>query len=239
MRRFSLLTILASSALHATSFTSASCSLGTTTQTASGPISSSCSIPAYVNGNYVGYVGGSAEVTGSLFGFGIGVEAGGGYVSYAGFPDVDFGGGGEATYSQTFATRGPRRPGYFSANINSFGGQSDAYIAENGNIYPGSGPMQPFELGEVFQVYVSANGGAGGPANCDPACGPLGQDSSAGISVFQLTEADGTTPVSFFAVTPEPASWRFLLFGLVACAPLYVLTRKAGTREASAPNSKL
>ncbi len=71
MLRFALLAILASSVLHATSFTSASCTLGTTTQSATGATSASCSIPAYVNGNYIGYVGGNADVSGSLSGFGI------------------------------------------------------------------------------------------------------------------------------------------------------------------------
>jgi hypothetical protein len=239
MRRFSLLTILASSALHATSFTSASCSLGTTGQTVTGSTSSNCSIPAYVDGNYVGYVGGYGEVTGSLSGFGIGVDAGGGFVqSGSSSPDVGFFGGGEATYSQTFSTTGPERPGFILANIDGFGPNWNAYISQKGTSCCASGTLSPFELGEVFQVYLTASGGAGGPLPCDPAC--AGGESSAGISIFQLTEADGTTPVPFF-VTPEPATWGFLLFGLGACALRYIHTRKAGldALEASTPNSKL
>ncbi len=100
--------------------------------------------------------------------------------------------------------------------------------------------MQPFELGEVFQVYLTANGGAGGSPGCDSNCGPGAGESTAGISIFQLTEADGTTPVPFFAiVTPEPATWGFLLFGLAACALFYVRTRKTGLGPLSAPNLKL
>src|SRR5581483_5952764 len=114
------------------------------------------------DGNYLGYVGASADVTGSLSPTGfLGVEGSGG-IAFSGSSLPGGGGGsGEATYSQTFATAGPVRPGYFSANINGFGGEWSAYIAENGHIYSGSGPNQPFELGEVFQVYLSANGGGG------------------------------------------------------------------------------
>ncbi len=70
----------------------------------------------------------------------LGVEAGGGFAqSGSSFPDVGFFGGGEATYSQTFATAGPERPGYFSANINGFGRTWNAYISQNGHSYGGSG----------------------------------------------------------------------------------------------------
>src|SRR5581483_11378197 len=97
-----------SSALHATSFTSASCTLGNTTQTVTGSTSASCSIPIIVDGNYLGYVGASADVTGSLSPTGfLGVEGSGG-IAFSGSSLPGGGGGsGEATYSQTFATAGP------------------------------------------------------------------------------------------------------------------------------------
>jgi hypothetical protein len=240
--RFALLIALASSALYASSFTSASCTVGNSTETVTGSTSSSCFVPVFVNGNEVGDAEGNAQVSGSLSGpNGIFVEGSGGFnFSGPSFPDFNVSGGGEASYSQTFASAGPVRPGFLSALIGGFGGTWNAAVTENGHIYDGSGPNQPFELGEEFQVSLGANGG-GGTLPCSPGCGPLGGDSSAGISAFQLTEADGTTGVSFFAITPEPASRGFLLFGLAALALFYLLTRTPGLRwrEASAPNPKL
>lgn len=240
LSRFALLTLLASSALYATSFTSANCSLGTTTKTVTGSTSSSCSIPIIIDGNNLGFVAASADVTGSLSDNGfLGVEGSGG-ISFSGSSLPGGGGGsGQATYSQTFTTAGPPRSGFFLTNFGGFGGDWSAYISQNGNIYDASGTMSPFELGEPFQVYLSANGGGGWSAGCPSNCDSAG-DSSASIGPFQLFEADGTTEAPYFAIsTPEPASWKFLLFGLGVSAAFYVRSRKAGSGSFRALSSKL
>jgi hypothetical protein len=241
LSRFALVTLLASSALHATSSTSASCTLGTTTQTVTGATSSSCSIPIIIDGNYLGFAGASAEVTGSLSETGfLGVEGSGG-ISFSGSSLPGGGGGsGEATYSHTFDTPGPLRPGFYSAITSGFGGYWNATITQNGVTSElGNGPIFFIELGEPFQIYLTANGGGGWSPGCPSNCDSAG-DSSAGVGAFQLTEADGNTAVPYFAiVTPEPASRGCLLFGLTAFAVLYIRARKlgSGALEASAPNS--
>jgi hypothetical protein len=125
--------------------------------------------------------------------------------------------------------------------IGGFGGYWNASVVEDGYPYGAvNGLMSPFELGQPFQVYLSANGGGGWSSGCPSNCDSAG-DSSASIGPFQLFEADGTTQVSFFEVAPapEPASWKFLLFGLAVCAAFYVRARKAGSGslKASLPNS--
>jgi hypothetical protein len=102
LSRFALLTMLASSALYATSFTSATCGWGSTSQTVTNPTSSSCSIPIIIDGNYLGFAGASADVTGALSETGqLGVEGSGG-IEFSGSSLPGGGGGsGEATYSQT------------------------------------------------------------------------------------------------------------------------------------------
>jgi hypothetical protein len=136
MRRLALLAIFASSVLQATSFTSASCGWGSTSQTVTNPTSSSCSIPIIIDGNYLGFAGASADVTGSLSETGLlGVEGSGG-IEFSGSSLPGGGGGsGEATYSQTFATAGPVRLGFVSAVISGFGGYWNASVSEDGYPY--------------------------------------------------------------------------------------------------------
>jgi hypothetical protein len=213
--RFALLAILASSALHATSFASATCQLGTIIQTGS-----RCSIPFDTDG----IVSADAEVNENITSTSatILLSADAGAVPT---PDVTWYAAGSASDSLTFATAGPQRPGFISLlgnAVGEHGGDASADITENQMHYCCSVPMLPFELGSVFQVSLSANAAPGG-------CEFDGCTQAVAEVQFSLTEADGTTPVPFFTlVTPEPASWRFLLFGLTACAVFYVRTRKAG-----------
>ncbi len=233
--RFALLTILASSALHATSFTSATCTLGSTTITGS-----SCSIPYNVDGTS-GLVSADASITESMGSadegnLGFGSLAAGADAGYLLPPGISGSADASASDTETFATAGPERPGFISLSVTAageHGGEASAELTQNQvSFFDG---MQPFELGSVFQISVSANASPGG-------CEFDGCTQAVGIVQFFLTEADGTTGVPFFAVvTPEPASWGLLLFGFGALAVFYVRTRKAGlgSREASAPNSKL
>jgi hypothetical protein len=223
----------------------ATCNVGTTTQTVTDPTNASCTVPLFVDGVEVAFAAADATVSGDLSGpAGLSVEGNGGFEPESGSSsNVSGSGFGAASYNQLFTTAGPERPGFISALIEfGFHGSPQASLTQNGNSYGdvvGNGPPvpEPFELGEPFQVSLFAEEGGGGEGDCDGHCAG---DTFASVTVVEITEADGTTGVPFFAITtPEPATWRFLLFGLAACAVFYVRTRKAalGSREASAPNS--
>jgi len=233
MRRFFFVMILASSALRATSVVEATCILGTITQNVTDPTSTSCSIPFVVDGMEVGFVGGDASISGLT------VEADGGYASNSSsFPDVPYGGGGTASYSQTFATAGPKRPGFIEAySTLGFGGIAQASLTQNGTSLTSGGlnigppELIPFELGEPFQVSLLAEDGGGGDGG---PCSDCAGDTFASITLVAITEADGTTGVPYFAVvTPEPATSALLLLGLVACIPLQARARTARLRRAN------
>lgn len=220
MQRIFFVLILASSALHAASFTSATatCAVGTTTQTATGSISASCSIPLYAGpaGEEVGFAGADALISGSLSS-GLFAGAGGGFAAEGGPfpPGLDVTGSGDATanYSQTFTTAGPERPGFISCLANGFGGLWGAGVTQGGfNFCGNNGPpsLWPLILGEPFQVFLSAEGGGGGTFPCYICAG----DSSASLTLYLITEADGATGVSYFAVaTPEPTTWGLFCSG--------------------------
>jgi hypothetical protein len=209
MRRLFLLIVVASSSLHATSVTFASCSLGSKTIVSS----SSCLIP--FGGS--DFIAADAAVVGSGTEF-IAASADAGATAD---PGVFWSAGGRASDTEVFGTAGPLRPGLIGIATEGFGGINSASLTQGRTTYTGDACCFPFELGALFSVSVSASAGAGGGP-------PNAQSSSASVN-FLVLEPDGITPVPFFSVaTPEPATWGLLLFGLSACATLSARARRAG-----------
>lgn len=232
MQRFFFVLILASSVLRAASFTSANCTVGNITQTVTGSTSANCSLPLFFPpAGEVGYVEGSATISGSL-GNGLFAEGNGGFGVAIGFsgsgPDVYGSGFGSASYSQTFTTAGPKRPGFVSCIDNGFGGSWIAGVTQHGFdlcVTSGPSPLFSLELGEPFQVSLSADGGGGGTFPCYASF--CAGDSSASITLYAITEADGITPVPYFAVvTPEPTTWGLFLFGLAGYIVVQACARR-------------
>jgi hypothetical protein len=210
MRRLFLIIVVASSSLHATSVTFASCSLGSKTIVSR----SSCLIPFGVSD----FIAADASVSGSGTDDIVAVADAGATAD----PGVAWSASSRASDTEVFGTAGPLRPGLIGLVIEGFGGLADASLTQGRTTY-GIGTDNccfPFELGALFQVSVSAGADAAGGL-------PNAQSSSASLS-FLLLEADGS-PVSFFSVaTPEPATWGLLLLGLSACATLSARARRAG-----------
>src|SRR5690349_578170 len=100
MRRLLLVMIVASPLLHATSFTSATCTVGSTTQTVTGPTDSSCSLPILVDGMFE-----SVDARATVMGMNA--------IAVAGGPlNATWSAAASARDIETFATAGPRRPGF-------------------------------------------------------------------------------------------------------------------------------
>lgn len=118
-----------------------------------------------------------------------------------------------ASWSITADTGGPVRdgfielsaPGFFDSEsgTGAYWSQVGPYDTEFGN----SGELIPFTLGEPFTVSLMATASIEGVADFG------GGDTVMDSLSFELFEADGVTPVQFFA-TPEPGSLMLVAAGL-------------------------
>lgn len=218
MRLFLLTVIVAGSLSHAASMTSASCTLGTTTQTVTDPFSSSCFIS--VQGFSEG-VGADARVSESL-GEGqstifVNVDAGA-----AGIP-LDSIWSASASAEDSLTLLSEKVPPFASHGSIQLDISGNAFITDGVHEYDPSdlpliqchfggcdyGGTLPFDIGTEFQVSVSA-GVEGG--FCFSTCASA--DSSITFSLF---EADGMN--AGFEVAPpipEPSTLGLVLFGIAA-----------------------
>jgi hypothetical protein len=226
MKRLLFLILASSSGLRATSFTFASCTVGTTTQTSTGPTSSSCNLngpPVFIDG---------VNVTGSVGALGIvdsAFESGGpGNLDVSASASADgvfpsglaFSAAGGANDGLSYLTKGPARTGFIHVDLTAFlfnGELGDFDITDgvhryNSNTIPLNSATYtlPFDLGSPFQVSVSTSTGPISAVCGEDLC-PNGEVKV----VFSLLEANGTTPVPFF-VTPEPSTCGLVFVGLAA-----------------------
>lgn len=224
MRKFIFLMLGGVCAIRATSFSSATCTLGSTIIRSA----TTCSIPFVLPDGTSGSIEADAMV---LPGSSVSADAGIGPPGILAVP-FTWSASGSASYDETDSTAGPRRPGvigFFSllAAFGEHGGSGSAAIGPYGTgpcnlpVCTFGGPeLFPFELGTPFTISLSAS--AAGP------CGPDGcPEGGASIPGFFLLEADGTTPVPFFVV-PEPSTLGLLLLSLAACAGFYPARPKGG-----------
>lgn len=240
MFRFLVATLLASSALQASSFTFSSCTAGTTTV-------SPCGGDAFIfNGIYgpeyevLGGTGasdnsnifGSANLGGlPIIPSGYAMSVGAGAATSSSGPNPELSAIAQASASKVFYSAGPFRLGFIQFDVSVshlHGGDSGVGITDGTHQYGydsnfcGFEGCQvtatvPFYLGSGFQISTSASVEEFLDATSDPCCGGSAHGYDDALIVFRLLESDGTTPVPFTS-TPEPASWGLLLIGMTLCA---------------------
>lgn len=209
MRKFVLFMLAAASVLRASSFSTASCTLGTTTITST----TSCSLE-FVNPDWTsGSIEADAIVSPLHF-----VEADAGILPPGVSPLAGGSASGSAGWTEIFTTPGPPRSGVIAILLGSFGeegGTGSVSFGPYGSTCSGpscdfSDPSAPFELGTPFTIslFASAIGGGCGDDGCT--------QGGATIDFFALFEADGTTPVGLLPV-PEPSGFGPLLLSMIAC----------------------
>ncbi len=238
MGRFLLLILAATSVAQADSFTSASCTYGSTTQaqtqtgTNANPVS--CFVQVFAANAPIGGVQANAQTFTSVSGTQAFVEGGAKAVEefdvqqYSQYLTADFSAIATADNSQNFATPGSKRAGFIRFTIQTDTGNGSEFISDgvhqysfqqSNGIQQSIGPTTlPFDLGSPFQVSVSADAGVGPPPQKEFING-----ADANVS-FSLLEANGTTAVPLF-ITPEPSTWTLLLLGL--CGAWFTLSRRA------------
>ncbi len=234
MVRCLMMMLIASSALHASSFAFSSCTAGTTTISPCGGDAltpSGLFGPDYVVLSFAGasddsivpglQLGSLPTIPGQM----MSAVAVGAVQSSGPNPALHV--VAHANASNVFYGGGPSRLGFIQFDVSVshlHAGDSDAVLTDGTHEYGFDSEFCGFEgcqrtaivafdLGSEFQISTSASVEENLEPTSDPCCGGSAHGSDDAIVVFRLLEADGTTPVSFSA-TPEPASWELLLFGL-------------------------
>jgi hypothetical protein len=213
MLRFVFLMLAAACALRAVSFSTATCTLGTTTIIST----SNCSIPFVNPDGTSGFIEADASVSLQGSSGTVGADAGAGPPGVT--PPSSWDASASAGDTETFTTPGPPRMGLISILLESSGEEGgEGSVSVDGFGCGGTGfcnfgmPDLPFELGVPFTISLSAS--ASGACGAPPGC-PQGGASYD----FTLSEADGTTPVSLISIaTPEPSTFGLPLLSLIAWA---------------------
>lgn len=234
MFRLLVTTLVAASALQASSFTFSSCTAGTTTIS---PCGGDAITPNGIYGpDYEALGGTGASVNSNVLGdivlgtlppipsghvmsvgVGVWIESSGANPKLSVTTQADA--------NSAFYTAGSPRSGFiqFDASLaHSHRGDSNVLISDGTHNYGYDAEFcgfegclvtatLPFDLGSKFHVALSADAeGLLEPNGTGLVAG--GDDA---LVIFRLLESDGTTPVPFSA-TPEPTTWALLLFGLGA-----------------------
>ncbi len=227
-----LLLLAACTALHATPVATATCTVGSDTQTMTSATQAFCSLAFPAPGNW--FIGAEAAVQrsfnadGTVQSLSVHADAG------VNVPDTPppASAYSSATDTEYFRSAGPPRAGSIafveqgygnagssvtiSDGVNQYSLYCDYFVCySNGSWESEEGPLPPslvpFELGTLFKVSLSAMNG-GGCQNGDD-CYSFG----ASLDSLQLFEADGTTPVSYSPVAvPEPGAGGLLLVAIAA-----------------------
>ena len=238
MHRLFLVTFITTFALHANTFTSTTCTSGTTTISPCG-------------GDYVfpgglpnAMAGASASDTGLAPGTlpdgqppitGGWTMSTGAAANVQGSDTVVATAEAHADAFDTFLSSGPSRVGFIQFNVTLgqlHGGDSTVVLTDGVNNYSyeatfaeGSTPpfgrcfegcqwasTVPFDLGVPFQVNASSNDFESSLYNAET---HIAHGNTDAVVTFRLLEANGTTPVPF-SVIPEPSTWGMLFLGLAA-----------------------
>jgi hypothetical protein len=240
MFRLFLATFIAAFALQADTFTSTSCTVGTTTFPCAGIYPGSAG-PENA-------MAGAGASDNSVFGGSLpsplppfsGQEMWAGANAAAStLPTTPVSAQAHASAFNTFGSAGSARVGLIEFDVltnHSHAGDATVTLTDGTHTYgyqatfcDGSTPpiiqnfttcgwhsIVPLDLGAEFQVTVSADITVSFPASSTPTGSGGGDDASV---LFRLLEAHGTTVVPF-SVIPEPSACLLVLLGLGACARL-------------------
>ena len=239
MLRFVFFALAAASVLPASSFSTASCTLGTTTITSS----TYCSLPYVSPGGPYGTIWAYAQLLPNRYGSAVEypfpfVEADAGISASDLTQQPSWEASGSVGFMETFTTPGPPRDGLtsiFIASSTEEGGRGSVSVGpyrcgyDNATCSLYSEMPLPFELGTPFTVSLLASADAGtGACMYSPGCPQGGAD----IEIFQLFEADGTTPVPLIPVpVPEPSTFGLLLVSFLACCGASKFSKAAFQNE--------
>ena len=248
MLRFLLAMLVASSALHASSFAFSSCTAGTTTVSPCPDdftLTSGLSGPNYFVSAFAGtsefIAAPDAIVPGSPGGQELSAVANAAAEEDAP-PDITLSATANASDSVTYSTNGPSRSGFIQFAValgylhQDAPGAASALLTDGvhqysysggGGIYGSTPPLHCFIEDCEYEATVPFDLGSefqvSVSANAAVAVSSApgssrGHDDDSQV-VFRLLESDGATPVPF-SVTPEPSTWGLLLCGLAIGACL-------------------
>jgi hypothetical protein len=228
MKHLVFLSLLVVPTLNASSLTSVLCTYGAVTQASSNPTSSAC----YVSGVFA-----FAQLSETINPLSANL------IAHAEVAASSPSAPPKTTYQAvaismvdnlTFETPGPKRQGLIQFDIelgNAHAGAALGLISDGIRKYslqssPGGCQLRPcsdigtlpISLGTEFYVTSDASGSIAG----NFAFNNYAFASGTSDITFQLFEADGKTPVKFFAV-PEPSTYSTLLLGLSAMPVLLIL----------------
>ena len=240
MHRLFLAAFITAFALHADTFTSTTCTSGTTTIS---PCGGSLLFPgglpdavAAADASDTGIINGAAHHGQPPITDGWSMSTGATAVAQ-GSENLVVSATAHAKAFDTFLSNGPVRPGFIQFNVSLdqlHGGDSTVVLTDGVNTYSyeaefggGSTPSfgrcfegcqwmstVPFDLGVDFQVNASSDDGEIASFSSF-----VNHGYTDAVVTFRLLEADETTPVPFSAI-PEPSTWVLLLLGLSACGRL-------------------
>ena len=222
MKHLVFLSLLVIPTLNASSLTSVSCTYGPITEASTNPTSSTC------NNSGVAAFAQTTQTIDPLMANLI-THADVSALSYSAPPKTTYMADAASIDDLIFETTGPERQGLIQFDIeivNGHAGVASGLISDGVRKYslqstPGGCQLHacsdvgtlPISLGTEFYVTSNASGSIAG----NFAFGNHAFASGTSDITFKLFEADGKTPVEFFAV-PEPATYTLLLVGLAAIA---------------------